>query len=483
MKVAMPALQADDYRLVSGLFLRLLALIYLVAFASLGVQIIGLAGADGILPYTEHLAQVRAQQGALAYIVEPTLFWLNASDAALQGATIAGCLFAVLLFFNLLPRVSLVALFVLYLSLFRAGQIFMNFQWDYLLLESGFLALFLGSGSRIVVWLYRWLLFRLRFLSGASKLLTQDPTWANLTALYYYFETQPLPHVGSWYADHLPHWLLRFGTGATLVIEIVVPFMMFMPRRPRFFAAWATILMQLLIMLTSNHNFFNLLTLALCLFLFDDRALRRVVPEAAERWLTANIRSRPLPRLPQALLGALGAVLIYVSAAEMWGMFSEGRPVRGTLVRWLAPYHVVNPYHVFPTMTTERVELIVEGSQDGEHWEPYEFKYKPGDVNRRPEVVIPHHPRLDWMMWFVPLMYPINAQWYYNFLERLRERSPEVLALLEHNPFPGEPPRYLRTTAYRYHFTDPATHAATGAWWTREFLGPFPSPWLVPPWQ
>jgi hypothetical protein len=473
--------EASDYRLVSALFLRLLALVYLVAFVSIGVQIVGLAGAEGILPFAQTLQGMEDRLGVQAYWRYPNLFWIDASDLALQGAAVLGCVFSVLLFCNVLPRVSLVALFVLYLSLFHAGQIFLNFQWDYLLLESGFLAIFLPGRARLVIWLFRWLLFRFRFLSGASKLLSQDPSWADLTALRYYFETQPLPHVGSWYAHQLPDWLLSASTASALFIELAVPFMMFMPRGPRFFAAWATILMQLLIILTSNHAFANILTIVLCLFLFDDRALTRVMPAS----LTDRLTRGPSPVSSHrpahtAAVITLAAFVFGVSGIEMGEMFSGRRspqPV-ATVLMQIRGLRIVNRYHVFPTIKTERMEIIIEGSQDGEHWRPYRFRYRPGDPARRPRVVLPHSPRLDWMMWFVP-MDPVFLPWFQAFLYRLLENAPGVLELLETHPFPLTPPRFLRAELYRYRFTDAQTRESTGQWWRREYLGPFyPLPWV-----
>ena len=479
------------YELVASLFLRLLALIYLVAFVSIGVQIDGLAGAEGILPFADELRRAEAQVGAERFWSIPTLFWLDASDLALQLVAFAGCVFSVLLFFNLYARSALVLLFLCYLSLFQAGQLFMNFQWDYLLLESGFLAVFLPRGPRLVIWLFRWLLFRVRFLSGASKLISGDPSWSGLTALDYYFETQPLPHWVAWYVHQLPEWFMRFGTGTVLFIELLVPFMMFMSRGPRIFAAWATLSLQALILLTSNHNFFNLLTMILCLFLFDDRALRSLLPASlASRLSGAPRRSTPdispgQGRPPgKVLAGLLAGFIFLVSAFQFWEMFS-GRsspaPVAAVMDA-VAPFRIVNKYHVFPTMKRERKELIVEGSHDGEHWQPYVFKYKPGALDRRPPVVIPHQPRLDWMMWFVPAGHPLNMMWFDRFLRRLLENAPPVIGLLESNPFPDKPPRYLRTNLYRYSFTDRHTRRSSGNWWKRDYLGPFyPWPWMLGP--
>ncbi|WP_455234864.1 lipase maturation factor family protein [Thiogranum longum] len=465
----------NGYVLVSGLFLRLLALIYFAAFVSTGWQIIGLAGEQGILPVAEKIEQLRSLHGWAGFWSFPTLFWLDASNDALFAVSLAGCVFALLLFLDVAPRFSLVMLFILYLSLFHAGQLFMNFQWDYMLLESGFIAIFLGGGRRPAVWLMRWLLFRVRFLSGVSKLLSQDPTWANLTALNYFFEVQPLPHWGGWYAHQLPDWLLRFGTGSALFIEIVVPFMILMPRRIRLVGAWLTILMQVLILLTSNHNYANFLVLALCLFLFDDRDVARVIPKSlAGRLSSRTAGGHSATGFSRASMAAIASAIVIASLLQAWSMVSGRRapdPVAAALDH-LRPFRIVNNYHVFPTMKTERIELVIEGSMDGLDWRVYEFKYKPGDVRRRPEVVVPHHPRLDWLMWFVP-MHPAFLPFFDNFMQRLAEASPSVLDLLQTDPFPGQAPRYLRVSVYRYRFTSPDTRAVTGEWWQREYLGPF----------
>lgn len=469
----------DHHVLISALFLRLLALIYLAAFVSTGFQIMGLAGEQGILPVAERIAQLKLEYGWAGFWRFPTLFWLNASGDALAGTIIAGCLFSLMLLFNQLPRLSLIALFVLYLSVFHAGQLFMNFQWDYLLLEAGFIAIFLPFARHPAVWLMRWLLFRVRFLSGLSKIVSQDPTWANLTALNYFFEVQPLPHWGGWYAHQLPDWILQFGTGAALFIELVIPFFIFMPRKLRLFGAWATILMQVLILLTSNHNYANFLVLALCLFLFEDRDIRRVMPGAViSRLMDATLVRVQRPSAFALTLG-VGVVLFLASLFQGWAMVMNTRPPEpfATVIGHIRPFRVVNNYHVFPTMKTERIELIIEGTRDGYHWKPYMFRYKPGDVMRRPEVIVPHHPRLDWLMWFVP-MHPVFLPWFDRFLDRLLENSPAVLSLLESNPFPDAPPEFVRVSVYRYRFTDIQTRNETGQWWQREYLGPFgPLPW------
>jgi hypothetical protein len=467
-----------QYHLVCALFLRVLGVIYLIAFASIGVQIEGLAGADGIVPFADVLASLQAAPGYEKYFKLPVLFWFDASDTALIGAAVAGCVAALMIVMDRWTRPALVLAFALYLSLYHAGGTFMTFQWDGLLLEAGFLAIFLSPHSRLAVWLFYWLLFRLRFMSGLAKLTVQDPSWIGLTALDYYFETQPLPGPLAWYAHHLPEWLLRFGTGATLFVELVVPLMIFLPRRWRFTAAWLTILWQVLIILTSNHNWFNFLTIALCLFLFDDRAVARVLPQGVVTALTRPVH--PPGLLHRLSLAGLAVFVVSVSALHFRELITlepaTGR--YGQLLDYAETYRVVNKYHVFPTMRTERIELRIEGSRDGETWKPYVFRYKPDDPQRMPFWVIPHQPRLDWRIWFVP-QNRLQLPWFHDFLHGLLFGKEPVEALLKTNPFPDEPPRYIRVLAERYRFTTPEERKAGEGWWKIEPLGPFKwMPWL-----
>jgi hypothetical protein len=354
-------------------------------------------------------------------------------------------------------------------------QPFLHFQWDGLLLEAGFLAIFLGTGSSIIIWLMRWLLFKLRFMSGLSKLVSGDPAWSGLTALNTYFEVQPLPNPLAWYVHQLPEWLLRSATAATLFIEIIVPFMMFMPRRWRFAAAWITIFWQLLIILTSNHNWINLLTIALCLFLFDDKALRRVTPAFIQvPRLHQPVQSGLAVRFRSFAITVMAVFILVISFAQLW-VLSTGTAVGGhlqTVLEHMESYRVVNMYHVFPTMTTERIELEISGSYDGQEWKPYRFKYRPEELDQRPQLIMPHQPRLDWQMWFVTLSSK-HLPWFEEFLYTLLLESHDVDPLLQHNPFPEQPPRFIRVDAYHYTFTTPEQRAQTGHWWQREALGPF----------
>jgi hypothetical protein len=407
------------------------------------------------------------------------VFWFNSSDLALHAVTILGCVVSLLLFFGYRTRISLIILFILYLSLLHAGQIFLLFQWDTLLLEAGFLAIFLTGGpSHLLLFLFHWLLFRLRFMSGVSKLASGDPSWANLTTLNYYFETQPLPHAGAWYFQQLPEWLLHGGVLLVFFTELVVPFFIFLPRRFRLFAAATTICMQLLIIATSNHNWINLLTIVLCLFLLDDDIMRRIVPAPLHRFISLqnSTTAKSAQRWRQYALPVFAVLILLSSITAFSAMVSSIRyPEALARTMFLVrSWGIGNIFHVFPTMQTERQELQIEGSNDGIEWKSYSFKYKPGALDKRPEFIVPHQPRLDWMIWFVPPRNPDMLYWFEGFLARLHEGSADVLDLLEYNPFPDKPPAYLRVQAFQYHFTTMAEREQTGNWWKREYLGEFP---------
>src|SRR5580704_5095400 len=456
------------FDLISWPFIRAIGLIYLTAFVSFGVQALGLIGSHGILPLSEFADAVRSQLGSASYSRVPMVFWLDQSDFAIQVACWAGAALSLLLILDVIPRMSLFFLYALYLSLFYAGQEFMGFQWDLLLLEAGFLALLLSMATKPGIWLLRWLLFRFMFLSGAVKLLSGDPTWANLSALSYYFQTEPLPTPLAWYVHHLPHAVLTAATAATLFIELILPFLIFFPRRLRFVAAFGIVLLQVVILLTGNYAFFNLLTMALCLVLFDDAALRRALPVQVTRFVQYYVRDIQPRKIVSSAVGAFGLLIVFTGLVQLNAVVnSRISPIGAWILGEIAPLRIVNTYGLFAVMTTTLPEIIVEGSDDGVQWREYGFKYKPGDVMRRPRWNAPHQPRLDWQMWFAALGTASENPWFSRFLQRLLENSPEVTALLGSNPFPRKPPRYVRALLYDYRYSTPEEKKATGAWWVR----------------
>lgn len=473
---------APAHALVCRLFLRLLGLVYLIAFLSLLVQVEGLIGSRGILPIAELLEWARAQTGPERYWLLPTLCWLDAGDGFLFFLCGCGAALAGLLLLEIAPAPVLVLLWAFYLSLVNAGQIFLGYQWDSLLLEAGFLAIFLAPldprpradwrPSPIALWLLRWLLFRLMFSSGVVKLRSGDPSWRGLSALRFHYETQPLPTWAGWHVHQLPVWFHTLSCALMFVTELAVPFLVFAPRRFRFAGCGALLAFQILIATTGNYCFFNLLTIALCLLLLDDAALPR-------RWRERTAPAAPSRRpraWPRWVLAPVAGVVLTVSGADLLATLGLGLPWPAPLValeRAVGPFRTINGYGLFAVMTTSRPEIVVEGSDDGMTWRPYEFKWKPGDLRRAPAFVAPHQPRLDWQMWFAALGTCERNPWFIRFLVRLQEGSPPVVRLLAGNPFPQAPPRRIRSTLYDYRFTGLEARRKDGAWWRREPLGPY----------
>jgi hypothetical protein len=468
---------------VRRLFLWALAFIYLDAFLSLLVQVRGLVGEHGILPVGELIEYARARVAApRVYWLLPTFFWVDASDAALRAVCAGGAALALVLATEAATGPVLLLLWAGYLSLASVGQVFLGYQWDALLLETGLLALLLApwtmrpAAARAApvpapaVWLFRFLVFRLNFGSGMVKLLSGDPRWRDLTALQVHYETQPLPTWIGWYAHQLPPLAHAAAAGAMYFVELVVPFFVFGPRVLRRGAFLALVGLQVMIGLTGNYGFFNLLTIALCLMVLDDVDL----PAALRRRLTAPpARPSTAARWVRGTAAAVLALLALVTFLDgLRVRMPWPGPVRD-LQRAAAPLESVNSYGLFAVMTTTRPEIVIEGSRDGVTWQPYEFRWKPGDVRRRPAFVAPHQPRLDWQMWFAALGTCDDNPWVVRLLDRLRQGEPAVTRLLARDPFAGSPPPLLRTVVYDYHFTTLAERRPGGAWWRRDLLGPY----------
>jgi len=459
------------YDLASSVFLRLLGLIYLSAFISFGVQCQGLIGSHGILPLSRLVDVLGARFGPERFYQMPMVFWWNASDVAIQAVCWTGAGLSLLLVLNLLPRLSLLLLYVLYLSLLYGGQDFMTYQWDTFLLECGVLALVLSFAARPGIWLLRWLLFRFLFMSGMVKLLSGDPNWWNLSALSYHFLTQPLPTALGWYAAHLSPGMLRLLTAGTFFVELFLPIWIFCPRRLRFFAAFGILALQSCILLTGNYNWFNLQTMLLCLLLFDDAALKEILPGRLIPPLALRAHQSTPHRVISLIVGAFGLLILFCSLVQMDTRFGGDPPALAQAVdRLIEPFHIVSAYGLFAVMTTERDEIVIEGSRDGAEWREYQFRYKPGDVSRRPPWNIPYQPRLDWQMWFAALEDPGRLRWFPSFLQALLENRPTVLALMRTNPFPDQPPAYVRAQFYRYTYSS-SEEKSKGLWWDRRLLG------------
>ena len=461
----------------SWLFLRGLGCIYLIAFLSLWVQIHGLIGSNGISPAEQYLEAVRQQIGTEGYYLVPTLFWLNPSDIFLHFLCAGGVLLSLVLIVGFFPTFTLAGLWVFYLSLVTVGQAFLSFQWDVLLLEAGFLAIFFAplqlretftrasQPSTAFLWLLRWLLFRLIFASGFVK-LASDEVWRNLTALNFHYETQPLPTSLGWYVHQLPEGFQKASVIGMFAAELVVPFVIFAPRRLRTIGCIGLVGLQMLIILTGNYCFFNLLTIALCLLLIDDVTWKGLL---TKRFMPAiRFIEQPPRRYKRICIAIVATLLLLLSGIRFTGQLF--RDARFPDVAWIAPFRSVNTYGLFADMTESRPEIIVEGSNDRITWETYQFRWKPGDLTVAPKWVAPHQPRLDWQMWFAALQGSYQrTPWFLNFMGALLQGKPKVLQLLADNPFPDTPPRYIRATLYDYRFTDLATKRSEGTWWHREW--------------
>ena len=483
-ELANPNTGSGTYVLSSWLFLRLLGLIYFSAFVSLATQVKGLVGSHGILPARAFLLTKQCW-GPARFAQIPTLCWWTTGDGFLQVLCWGGAVLSLFLLSGVAPAPVLVLLWAFYLSLFNVCRIFLGYQWDILLLETVFLAVFIApfellpgfppatAPSPVILWLLWWLLFRLMFSSGFVKLRSGDRAWRNRTALKYHYQTQPLPTWTAWYMHQLP---AGFHTVSVLVlfsVELVMPAFVFAPPPLSYLAGAAFITLMLLIMGTGNYCFFNLLGIALSILLFDDavwlRLFRRLLPGFE------SVPAAPIVRGWPAAITVPVAVVIGLLSLEVVGRLGRftsrwPKPLE-QLMGWLEPFRLVNGYGLFAVMTTERPEIIIEGSHDGVTWRAYEFKWKPGEVTRRPRFVAPHQPRLDWQMWFAALSFYHGSPWFGQFLLRLLENSPDVLALLSKNPFADNPPRFIRAVLYDYRFTDFAARRATGAWWRRERRG------------
>jgi len=463
-----------NYSLGFWFLARLTGLSYFFAFLSLLPQIPGLYGSDGILPAQNLLSRASEALGPnSAFWALPSLTWIfGASNTSLHLIAIAGLIVSALLTLGLLRPLSATLAWLCWLSFVNIGQDFLSFQWDTLLLETGFLVIFLEKPGllphhpaadappallRFAVW---FLIFRLMLSSGLVKLLSGDPTWADLSAMSYHFFTQPIPNPLSWFAHQLP--LPSFTTLVTLMVELLIPFAVLIPHpRARLIAGVAFLGLMLLVALTGNYAYFNLLTAALSLTLINNRYWPSFL----------CLKTLPLPwiPIPWRHLCSLAAIL-QLSLAFPILLSTAGVLSRSSVSRWensLAPWHLTSGYGLFAVMTIRRPELVLEHSRNGTDWQPLLFRYKAGPPDRLPPQIAPLQPRLDWQMWFAALSAERGQlpAWFAEFIKKLRAGSPAVTGLLAPGLPTLSPDSYLRIRLDQYRFTTPAERSATGHWW------------------
>ena len=480
-----PQLQGS-YRLTRLLFLRLLGLIYCVAFLVLARQLRPLIGADGLLPAHDFLAAI-ASAGSTpvsAFAELPTVFWLNDSDTCMVALAYVGVGLSLLVLLGVANALLLATLWFLHLSFYHVGQLFWGYGWELLLLETGFLAIFLcpllavrpppqTAPPHIVIWLLRWVLFRVMVGAGLIK-LRGDPCWRDLTCMFYHYETQPLPNPLSWYLHQLPPVIHEGEVLFNHFVELIVPWTLFAPRRVRHIGGVFLVVFQVLLIVSGNLSWLNWLTSTLCVACFDDQALSRIVPGQ----LRARLLQRSLTPAarPQVAAGyCLAALVVYLSIGPVLNLLGSRQVMNGSFDR----LHLVNTYGAFGSVGQRRSEVIIEGTSDAvitdtTQWHPYEFKCKPGNVYRRPCVIAPYQYRLDWQIWFAAMSVYQHQPWLVHFVAKLLEGDAGALSLLASNPFPDAPPRLVRAELYEYAFTHCGD--TSGAWWTRKRVGPYLPP-------
>lgn len=461
-------LNPADYRIITAIFPKLLGVIYFFVFGAFLFQIKGLLGENGILPIKRYHEYVKERLGRNRYYYFPSVFWLNSSNAFLIAIMAIGTGLSLLLTLGIYPPLILLLLYILHLSLVSSGQEFLSFGWESLLLEITFNTIFLTwmSPANPFIWIsLNILLFRFHFQAGMSKLLSHDKTWRDLTALSYHYLTQPLPNTLAWYMHKLPMSFHKISTIGMFFCEIIVPFGIFGNDEIRLVTFVLLFGLQFTIWLTGNLSYLNHLTIAFTTLLISDKYL---TPFFGSDFIPLEISTVPLPL--NIIASVFGTILIFLQLISFWNYFLPNQ-IFSKILYMLSPFHLANRYGLFAVMTTKRYEIIVEGSHDGIKWQEYIFKYKPSELKYRPKRVSPYQPRLDWQAWFLPFRPFGQEAWFPNFLSCLLIGSPDVLQLLKVNPFPENPPLYIRAAIYDYEFTSIEEKKKTGAWWQRHFIG------------
>jgi len=468
----------STYRLTRFVLLRLLGLLYLMGFLVVYFQGPALLGQHGLLPADAFVSRLVASTGSRsdAFWQLPSLFeFVTPSDAALRGLAGVGVGLSLLVLFGFANAIVLALLWALYMSFVHIGQLWYGYGWEIQLLETGFIAIFLAEpldprplpkrdGPRAVLWLYRWLIFRIMLGAGLIK-LRGDPCWRQLTCLYTHYETQPVPNPLSPFFHSLPHAMQQAGALYNFLCEIVLPFFVFGPRRARHVAGGFLLAFQFILILSGNLSFLNWLTIIPIVACFDDSLLVRLLPV---RWRSVGERASAPPSLSRRVVAwALVTLVAGLSVAPVANLLSSDQAMNTSF----GAFDLVNTYGAFGSVGRERDEIVFEGTRDAnpEHaaWAPYEFRCKPGDPMRRPCLMSPYHYRIDWQIWFAAMTDPSHAAWTLHFVWKLLHNDPATLGLLAGNPFPDAPPRFIRARLYRYRFTvrgEPGT-------WHRELLG------------
>ena len=470
----------NDYRLTRFVILRLLGFVYAVAFLVAANQLVPLIGEHGLTPATHFLHRVQAAAGSstAGMLTLPTLFWFGNSDHAMTLVAWTGVALSLVVLAGYANAIMLALLWAMYMSIVHVGQIWYGYGWETQLLETGFLSIFLcplldprpfprQAPPILVLWLFRWLGFRIMIGAGLIK-LRGDSCWRDLTCMYYHYETQPIPSPISRYLHFAPHWFHNVETAWNHFIELVVPWFSFGSRLARHIAGILLISFQILLIISGNLSFLNYVTIIPFLACLDDSFWRRLLPAAIVRRCQQVPADLELSKLRHGVAIALTALVAWLSMAPITNLVSN-RQVMNTS---FDPLDLVNSYGAFGVVGRERDEIIFEGTDDtvigaDTKWNEYEFKAKPGNPDRAPPFIAPYQPRIDWQIWFAAMASPADYPWTFHFVWKLLHNDAGTLSLLANNPFPNAPPRYIRARLYRYRFAPLGSNSR----WTREPIG------------
>lgn len=455
----------EHYSLAIDLLTRMLGVLYVIVYVPFLFQMRGLYGKEGILPIEELLKSVKQRFGYKSYYLVPSVFWFNASDTALYVFTWTGIILGVLLAFGVCPPVILLLHFILHLSLVSAGQDFMSFGWETLLIEITMMTLLTVSTSppNLIAWIgLNFLLLRFMIQAGYSKFRSGDKNWRNLTALSFHYLSQPIPNRWAWYMDKLPMWFHKMSTLFMFWVELIMPLFIFNIPEVRLFVFFNFAALLAVIALTGNFSYLNLMTFIFSLILLNNQFL--------EPFLGSPAMVEPSHIVWQVIISVISAILLCFEAINLWHYFFPSQRCHN-LLSYLYPFHICHPHQLFSVMTTGRSEIVIEGSTDGNEWKEYYFWFKPSEVSRTPRQIAPFQPRIDWQAWFLPFRPFRNQIWFQKMITKLLQGSKPVGKLLRYNPYPDTPPKYIRVQFYSYEYTTWQERKETGNWWKRKNIG------------
>lgn len=478
---------ANSYWLTRFVILRWLGFVYAVAFFSTAKQVLPLIGSHGLLPVALFLERVQNALGSTSagFVRLPSLFWFVHADAVLQLAAWVGFALASAVVAGYANAIVMAVLWALYMSIVHVGQDWYGYGWEIQLLETGFLSIFLcplldgrpfpkREPPLVVLWLFRWLIFR-AMLGAALIKLRGDSVWRDLTALYYHFETQPIPNPLSRWFHFLPRWLLKAGVLFNYLAELIAPWLAFYPRVARHIAGAIMVLFQFTLILSGNLSFLNWLTIVPALACFDDGFWAKLLPRGLVGRATAAAAAAQPSRPMQRTAWTIAVVVAVLSVQPVVNMISPGQIMNTSF----DPLDLVNTYGAFGSVGRERLNVVFEGTDavvpdTKAVWRDYPYQALPVELDRRPRQVAPYQPRLDWQMWFASMSTPNEYPWTLHLVWKLLHDDAGALSLFGENPFPKNPPRYIRAVLYRYEFARPGN--PQGSWWKREAMGV----WLPP---